>query len=105
MNETFTRQAVSLVSAHRDSMSGVYMFLPLSVQQLGSANVATVVADDKLIASIVPRFIELGLTVSLAIWVDPRLMGTGAALAAVPNLTAAAVRHNLTGTYSAKHSF
>ena len=81
MNETFTRQAVSLVSAHRASMSGVYMFLPLSVQQLGSANVATVVADDKLIASIVPRFIELGLTVSLAIWVDPRLMGTGAALA------------------------
>ena len=73
--------------------------------QLGAANVASVVADDKVIASIVPRFIELGLTVSLAIWVDPRLMGTGAALAAVPNLTAAAVRHNLTGTYSAKHSF
>ena len=60
---------------------------------------ASVVSDDELIASIVPRFVELGLTVSIAIWVDPRLMATGAAIAAVPNLTATAVRHNLTGIF------
>ncbi len=99
LNKSFTRQAVELVSVHRSAMTGVYMFLPLSVQQLGSANVASVVANDELISSIVPQFTELGLTVSLAIWVDPRLMETGAAVAAVPNLTAAAVKHNLTGIF------
>ena len=39
LNKSFTRQAVELVSVHRSAMTGVYMCLPISVKQLGSANV------------------------------------------------------------------
>jgi hypothetical protein len=57
------------------------------------------VADDTVMATVVPPFLLLGLSVSGSIWVDPAVMRSGAASEAVPNLTAAAVRHNLSALF------
>lgn len=100
-NASYLSRSLSLVAAHRASMTGVYVFLPLSVQVPASGNVseAVVIADDDTIARIVAPFLQLGLTVSGSIWIDPRVMESGAALAAVNNLTVAAVRHNLSAIF------
>lgn len=100
-NSSFVDASVSLARANRASMTGVYLFLPLSVQVApgGNASEAVVVADDATMAAVVPPFLQLGLTVSGSIWVDPAVVRRGAALLAVPNLTAAAVRHNLSAVF------
>ena len=100
-NASYVARAVALASASRASMTGVYLFLPLSVQVAagGNASEAFVVADDATMAAVVPPFLQLGLTVSGSIWVDPAVVRSGAALQAVANLTAAAERHNLTALF------
>jgi hypothetical protein len=101
-NASFVESSVALATANLASMTGVYLFLPLSVQQAvagGNGSGAVVVADDTVMATVVPPFLLLGLSVSGSIWVDPAVMRSGAASEAVPNLTAAAVRHNLSALF------
>jgi hypothetical protein len=101
-NASFVQSSVALAAANRASMTGVYLFLPLSVQAASGGNSvsdAVVVVDDAVMATVVPPFLRLGLSVSGSIWVDPAVMRSGAALEAIPNLTAAAVRHNLSALF------
>ena len=100
-NASFVESSLALATANRASMTGVYLFLPLSVQVAagGNASEAVVLADDAVMAAVVPPFLRLRLSVSGSIWVDPAVIRSGAALEAVPNLTAAAVRHNLSALF------
>ena len=98
-NSSFIERSVTLARENLESMTGVYLFLPLSVQVSRDASEAVVVSDDVTMSAVIPPFLQLGLTVSGSIWIDPAVIRSGSALAAVPNLTSAAIRHNLSALF------
>ena len=103
-NSSFIERSVTLARENLESMTGVYLFLPLSVQVSRDASEAVVVSDDVTMSAVIPPFLQLGLTVSGSIWIDPAVIRSGSALAAVPNLTSAAIRHNLSALGAVRDS-
>ena len=85
-------QAIEIVAAHRDSLTGVYMYLGFSVSSDGIFHPPT----DEYISPHVAPFQKLGLNVGIALGLDQHAVENGKVSLAVDNITATARRNNLT---------
>jgi len=88
----YTTQAVALARAHRNSLTGVYMYAGVSV----GANGSVTAPSDATLASKIHPLRALNLTVGVAVGVLQDAIVDGTATHAAPTLAAMAARNGLT---------
>ena len=90
----YTEQTVQLVRAHRDSITGVYMYAGLGIDAGGYFNSPS----DAITAAKVAPIVALGVTTSIALGIDQASVqnGTWRETGALAEAAALTARHNLT---------
>ena len=91
-SDAYVTQALQIVKQHRKSITGIYTYLGFAVHANGSF---TSPATELVKARMAP-FLDLGLTVGVALGLNQSAVESGAALKAVGEATKAANRANLT---------